>query len=327
MDNGDNHGGPGAPGRDPAGRDNGRGGGVTGRPGTDGPRRFYVHLVSDATGTTLQGVARACLSQFDDIAPVEKLWPLVRSERQLENIIENIQKNPGPVLFTLVDPAMRRRLQKSCRALQVPCMPVMDTLIRGLSLYLGLPSKGIPGLQHTLDEAYFQRIDAVDFALSFDDGQTLDGIEEADVVLVGVSRTSKTPTCIFLARRGIMAANVPYVPGVPFPERVTKLNGPVIVALTESVDRLVHLRRSRLKADADDVRHGDNAYLDPEKVQAEIIEARRFFTRQGWPVIDVTRRSVEETAAEIQVILQAKNGNGNGNGNGSAGGHGGGAGS
>lgn len=270
------------------------------------PKQFHIHLVSDATGTTLQGVARACLAQFDDIDVVERFWPMVRSEKQLDRVLAEITAQPGPVMFTLVEAGMRRKLQSCCKTLQVPCLPVLDPLIRGLSSYLGVPSRGVPGLQHALDEAYFHRMDAVDFALSFDDGQTFDGIEDADVILVGVSRTSKTPTCIFLARQGIMAANVPYVPGVPFPERVLKLKGqgPLFVALTESRDRLINVRKSRLKANDEDPYHANNAYLDPEKVEAELLEARRFFTKHGWPVIDVTRRSIEETAAEIQILLQ-----------------------
>ncbi len=267
---------------------------------------LYIHLISDATGTTLQGLARACLAQFDNITPVERFWPLVRTEKQLGRVIEDIAEYPGPVLYTLVDKTLRKNLEKHCKKLEIPCMAVMDPLIKGLSAYLGQVPAGIPGLQHVLDEAYFHRVDAVDFALSFDDGRNLDGIEDADVVLVGVSRTSKTPTCIFLARRGIRAANIPYVPGVPFPDRVVKLKGPLVVGLTESPDRLVHLRRNRLKADKQDKKHGDNTYLDPEKVEAEIQEARRYFTKNGWPVIDVTRRSVEETAAEIQLLLQKR---------------------
>jgi regulator of PEP synthase PpsR (kinase-PPPase family) len=268
-------------------------------------RQFYIHLISDATGTTLQGLARACLSQFDGIDPVERFWPLVRTERQLERVIEDIREYPGPVLFTLVDKHLRRQLQKACTDLQVPCMPVLDPIIKGLSAYTGLPSKGIPGLQHALDEAYFHRMEAVDFALSFDDGQHLEGIEEADVILVGVSRTSKTPTCIFLARRGIRAANVPVVPGVKLPEKLLKMKGPLIVGLTESPDRLVQLRRNRLKADGHDLKN-ENSYLDLGRVEEEIQEARKLFSRCGWPVIDVTRRSVEETAAEIQLLLQKR---------------------
>ena len=272
----------------------------------DAIRHFYIHLVSDATGTTLLGLARACLAQFDHIDPIERFWPLVRTEKQLERVVADIADYPGPVLFTLVNAELRKKLQKACVDMKVPCMPVLDPIIKGLSSFLGMPSKGIPGLQHALDEAYFHRIDAVDFALSFDDGQNMEGIEEADVILVGVSRTSKTPTCIFLARRGIRAANVPYVPGVPFPEKLLKIKGPLFVGLTESPDRLIHLRRNRLKADAQNVRHKDNTYLDPGRVEDEITQARRYFTRQGWPVIDVTRRSVEETAAEIMLLLQRR---------------------
>ena len=271
--------------------------------------RFYLHLVSDATGNTLQMVAKACVSQFEDVEPVERFWPLVRTEKQLERVMNDIADHPGPVFFTLVDRTLRLKLQKTCRELNIPCMPVMDPLIKALSSYLGLPSRGIPGLQHALDEAYFHRIDAVDYALSYDDGQNLIGLEDADVILVGVSRTSKTPTCIFLARRGIKAANVPYVPGVPFPDKLTQIKGPLIVGLTERPDRLRQLRKSRLLADEDEKPfHRENAYLDIEKIEEEIKEARRFFTKQGWPVIDVTRRSVEETAAEVQVLLQRRRG-------------------
>jgi regulator of PEP synthase PpsR (kinase-PPPase family) len=269
-------------------------------------RHFYIHMVSDATGTTLQGLAKACLAQFDNIDPIERFWPLVRTEKQLERVMEDIADYPGPVLFTLVDKDIRRMLQKKCKALGIPCMPVLDPIIKGLSSYLQLPSKRIPGLQHALDEKYFHRIDAIDFAMSFDDGQNIEGIDEADVVLVGVSRTSKTPTCIFLARRGVRAANVPYVPGVPFSEKMMQLKEPLFIGLTESPDRLVHIRKNRLRADEDDKYKGDSLYYNREKVEEEVREARRFFTKQGWPVIDVTRRSVEETAAEILLLLQKR---------------------
>ncbi len=268
------------------------------------PRHFYLHLVSDATGTTLQGVARACLAQFDDIDAVERFWPLVRTEKQLARVIEDIADNPGPVLFTLVDAGIRKALQERCLALQVPCLPVLDPIVAGLSSYLNLPSKNIPGLQHILDDDYFRRMGAVDFALSFDDGQTLEGIESADVILVGVSRTSKTPTCVFLARQGIRAANIPLVPGVPFPEKVLSLAGPLIVGLTEAPERLTQLRRQRLKTDTQGQMSENNSYTDIENVEREIGDARRLFARQGWPVIDVTRRAVEETAAEILLMLQ-----------------------
>jgi hypothetical protein len=267
-------------------------------------RDFHIYLVSDATGTTLQGLARAALSQFEGVNPVERFWPMIRSEMQLDRAINDIKKHPGPVLFTFVDKKLRRKLQAVCAELDVPCMPVLDPILRTMSSYLGLQSKGVPGLQHSLDDAYFDRIDAVDFALSYDDGRNLDGLEEADVVLVGVSRTSKTPTCIFLARRGVKAANIPLVPQVPFPERITEFKKPLFIGLTESPKRLENLRRSRLHAEEDDHKYTNNEYLSLEAIEEEIRNARRLFSKYKWPVIDVTRKSVEETTAEIYALLQ-----------------------
>jgi regulator of PEP synthase PpsR (kinase-PPPase family) len=268
-------------------------------------RDFHVYLVSDATGTTLQGLARAALSQFEDINPVERFWPMIRSEMQLDRALQDIRKKPGPVLFTFVDKKLRKKLQQLCAELDVPCMPILDPILRTMSSYLSLPSKGVPGLQHSLDEEYFKRIDAVDFALSYDDGRTLEGLEDADVILVGVSRTSKTPTCIFLARRGVKPANIPLVPNVPFPEeQIAALTGPLIVGLTESPKRLENLRRSRLHADEEQKHFRENDYLDLDKIEDEIRNARRLFSKYKWPVIDVTRKSVEETTAEIYALLQ-----------------------
>lgn len=266
-------------------------------------REFNLYLVSDATGTTLQGLARAALSQFEGIDPVERFWPMIRSEMQLDRAIADIRRKPGPVLFTFVDKKLRRKLQSVCAELDVPCMPVLDPILRSMSSYLGLPSQGVPGLQHSLDDAYFKRIDAVDFALTYDDGRHLEGLGDADVILVGVSRTSKTPTCIFLARRGVKAANVPLVPNVPFPEQVAELEGPLIIGLTESAKRLENLRRSRLHADDDHKHYDTNTYLDLDHIEEEIRNARRLFSKHKWPVIDVTRKSVEETTAEIYALL------------------------
>lgn len=270
---------------------------------TDPIRSFNLYLVSDATGTTLQGLARAALSQFDNVEPAERFWPMVRSEAQLERAINDIRQSPGPVLFTFVDKKLRRKLQNACYEMDVPCMPVLDPILRTMSSYLGLPPKGIPGLQHALDEAYFKRIDAVDYALNFDDGQHIEGLEDADIILVGVSRTSKTPTCIFLARRGIKAANIPLVPGVPFPEKILSYEKPLFVGLTESPKRLENLRRTRLQTDGNEKAYSENEYLDLERIEDEIRNARRLFSKHKWPVIDVTRRSVEETTAEIIVLL------------------------
>ncbi len=270
-------------------------------------KQFHLHLVSDATGTTLLGLARACLAQFEAIEPIQKFWPLVRTQKQLERVISRIEEAPGPVIFTFVDERMRTRLQERCDELGVPCVAVLDPILRSLSSYLAIPAQGVPGLQHTMDDAYFRRVSAIDFALRYDDGKRLDGLKEADVVLVGVSRTSKTPTSIFLARRGIKVANIPLVPGFDVPEKKFTLPKPLYVGLTTSPERLMQLRRSRLKADENkDIDIDDNAYLDVEKIEEEVRTARRLFSKYGWPVIDVTKRSIEETAAEVMALLQNK---------------------
>lgn len=271
-------------------------------------RDFRLYLISDSTGTTLQGISRAILAQFDDIRPVERFWSMVRFEPQLDRAIEDIRAMPGPVLFTIIDKKLRKKLQDVCIELGVPCLPVLDPLLRGMASYLNLPVRGVAGLQYALDAAYFERMDAVDFALRYDDGQNFDGIEEADVILVGVSRTSKTPTCVYLARRGIKAANIPLAPGIPFPEKIASSKGPLFVGLTENPERLVQLRRTRLQAGEGNPQYHENTYLDLDKVEEEIKFGRRFFSKNGWPVIDVTRRSVEETAAEIMMLLQKHKG-------------------
>ena len=273
---------------------------------------FHLHLISDATGTTLLGLARACLAQFEGIEPKQKFWPLVRTMSQLERILQDVEKHPGPVIFTLVDKKLRQRLQERCEELHVPCISVLDPIMRGLSSYLGVNARHVPGLQHAMDDAYFKRVEAIDFAMRFDDGKSLRGLHDADVILVGVSRTSKTPTSVFLARRGIKAANIPLVPGVDVEPESYTLEKPLYVGLVASPQRLMQLRRSRLGADKkEDVTIGNaliegNKYLALEDIEDEIKKARRLFSSHGWPVIDVTKRSIEETAAEIMSMLQLK---------------------
>lgn len=269
-------------------------------PPTGPAKIFHLHLVSDATGETINSVARACVSQFDQAQPIEHFWNLVRTERQLELVLEGVRENPGLVMYTLVNEKLRRRLQDTCRELAVPSISVLDPLINALGAYLGQQSQSKPGRQHALTAEYFGRIDAMDFALNHDDGQSAWGLHDADVILVGVSRTSKTPTCIYLANRGIKAANIPYVPGIPLPPELDQLTRPLIVGLTKDPERLVQIRRNRLRL----LNQGDDtSYTDPEKVRDELLEARRLFTRKGWSVIDVSRRSIEETAAEVMMIL------------------------
>jgi regulator of PEP synthase PpsR (kinase-PPPase family) len=265
---------------------------------------FHIHLVSDSTGETLNAMARAVCARFEAVMPIEHIYPLVRSERQLGRVMEEIGAAPGIVVHTIVDPDLRAQLEEVCRALDVTCLAALDPLTAALGRYLGASVTSRVGAQHALDTDYFNRMEALNFAIGHDDGQSAGELETADVVLVGISRTSKTPTCIYLAHRGVRAANVPLVPGAPLPDKLFGLKRPMIVALTASPDRLIQVRRNRMI-------HGearDDAYTDVDAVREETVRARRLYERHGWPVIDVTRRSVEETAAAIVNLLTAGRG-------------------
>lgn len=258
---------------------------------------FHLHLVSDATGETTHGVTRACLAQFEGIRAIEHLWPMVRTLGQIRDVVRGIEANPGVVVFTLVNQDVRGELERACARLKIPCISVLDPVIQGLASYFGTKIRGRPGLQHLLDANYFHRIDAMQYALSHDDSQLARDLNIADVILVGVSRTSKTPTSMYLAHHwGIKAANVPIVPEVPLPEELFRTSGPLIVGLTASPERLVQIRRYRLLMLKQEE---TTTYVDMENVKQELLEARKLFAKHGWPVIDVTRRSIEETAAAI----------------------------
>ena len=257
---------------------------------------FHLHLVSDATGETVQSVARACLVQFEEAAPIEHIWTLVRNERQIDEVIEAIEANPGFVLFTMVNVNIRTRLQAACQRLQIPCISVLQPIMSALGGFLQVEGQARPGRQHLLDGEYFERISAMDYAMTHDDGQGVWNLEEADVVLLGVSRTSKTPTCIYLANRGIKAANIPIVPGVELPPEVFDLTSPLVIGLTNDAGNLLHVRRNRLRMMNE---QDETTYVDPVAIAEEVTQAKRLFTAQNWPIIDISRRSIEETAAAI----------------------------
>ena len=259
-------------------------------------KNFHLHLVSDSTGETVGLIARACLVQFDAIETTEHLWTMVRSEDQVEEVIAGIKENPGFVLYTIVNNETRNILEDGCRKLQVPCIAVLDPVIAELGAHLDAEVHAQPGRQHVMDAEYFSRIEAMHFVLSHDDGQSTWDLDQADVVLIGVSRTSKTPTSIYLANRGIKTANIPIVPGCALPDELFSAAGPLIVGLTKDPKRLVEIRRQRLRLlDQDE----ETDYVDLDKVSTEINDARRLFTKYDWPVINVSRKSIEETAATI----------------------------
>ena len=256
-----------------------------------------LHLVSDATGETNHQVARACLVQFGDIRTNEHVWTLVRTPAHIEKILASATENPGPVLFTLVDPELRRILQDGCQRINVPCVSILDAVVDTLSAYLGTAiARPRPGGQHELDAAYFDRIEAMNFTIAHDDGQMAQTLHEADIVLLGVSRTSKTPTSLYLANRGYKTANIPIVPSVDLPAELFQLTDPFVIGLTNDPNRLIQIRQNRILM----LSQRDNTdYVDLEQVRQEVQNARRLFAKQGWPVIDVTRRSIEETAAAV----------------------------
>lgn len=258
--------------------------------------RLHLHLLSDSTGETLENVAKAALAQFDGVEVIRHFWPMVRSEKHLDRIIGEVADNPGLVLFTLVNKDIRTKLEAQCRQLGLPAVSALDTVTDALSTMLGQEAKGRPGRQHMLDEAYFQRVEAIHYTMAHDDGQGYDNWEAADIVLAGVSRTSKTPTSIYLANRGFKTANIPIVPESPPPDALFRLKNPLVVGLITSEQRLIQVRRNRLLALN---QSPETDYVDAEKVKAETQFARRMFADNGWPVIDVTRRSIEETAAAI----------------------------
>jgi regulator of PEP synthase PpsR (kinase-PPPase family) len=264
---------------------------------------FHVHLVSDSTGETLNAMTKAVCARFDNVLPIEHSYPLVRSPRQLERVLKEIEAAPGVVIHTIVDGLLRGALEDGCRDLDAPCIAALDPMVASLGRYLGASLSTRVGAQHALDTEYFDRIEALNYALGHDDGQGGQHLESADVVLVGVSRTSKTPTCIYLAHRGVRAANVPLVPGAELPSQLFEIAKPLIVGLVVSPDRLIQIRKNRLLS----INEGrESSYVDFEAVREETIRARRLFEKRGWPVIDVTRRSVEETAAAVINLLRLR---------------------
>jgi [pyruvate, water dikinase]-phosphate phosphotransferase / [pyruvate, water dikinase] kinase len=262
--------------------------------------KLHLHLLSDSTGETLENLAKAALAQFDDVAVTRHFWPMVRSSAHLDRILAEVTDNPGLVLYTLVSRELRETLEHRCLALGLPAVAPLDTVTAALQQMLGQEAKARPGRQHMLDAAYFARVEAIHYTMAHDDGISPEGWEGADIVLAGVSRSSKTPTSIYLANRGYRVANIPIVPESPPPLILFDLVNPLVVGLTTSSDRLVAVRRNRLSALGED---RTTAYADEDSVKTEIAYARRMFADNGWPVIDVTRRSIEETAAAIIKLL------------------------
>jgi regulator of PEP synthase PpsR (kinase-PPPase family) len=262
---------------------------------------FHLHLVSDSTGETLITVARAVAAQYANVTAVEHVYPLVRSQKQLDRVLTEIEEAPGIVLFTLLEKDLVGRLEAKCQEINSPSLSIIGPVMQLFQAYLGASTTGRVGAQHTLNAEYFKRIDALNYSMMHDDGQHVDGLEDADVVLVGVSRTSKTPTSIYLANRGVRTANVPLVPGIPIPPQLEVLKKPLVVSLHATPERLIQIRQNRLLSLGAD--SGNEDYIDRQSVTEEVTYARKLSAKYGWALLEVTRRSIEETAAAIMKLL------------------------
>jgi [pyruvate, water dikinase]-phosphate phosphotransferase / [pyruvate, water dikinase] kinase len=267
----------------------------------DAPRSFHLHMISDSTGETLVAIAKAVRVQYSQVRAIEHIHPLVRTPRELERVLKDVGATPGIVLYTLVNQELAEALEQSCKRLNVPCVPALRTILQVFESYLGMPSTPKVAGQHVLDADYFRRIEALNFTMLHDDGHLPENLDDADILLIGISRTSKTPTSIYLANRGFKTANVPLVPGVPLPPKLEKATKAFVVGLVASAERISQVRQNRVLEHAASLL---DTYVDREAIAAEIAETRQLCARRGWPVIDVTRRSIEETAAAILRLYQ-----------------------
>ena len=266
-------------------------------------RFFHLYLVSDSTGETLIAVSRAAAAQYASMSAIEHIYPLVRTPQQLDKILNELESAPGIVLYTLVDHDLARRLETACQESGCPCLSILDPVLNMFQAYLGTTSSLRPGAQHVLDADYFKRIDALNYTMMHDDGQMTDDMELADIVLVGISRTSKTPTSIYLAKRGFKTGNIPLVPGISVPPQLERLKNPLVVGLVASPERIGQIRQNRLLAlNADE----DSPYIDRTAIAEELAFSRKLCLRNNWPLIDVTRRSIEETAAAVIDLYRSR---------------------
>lgn len=266
------------------------------------PKKFFhLHLISDATGETLIAAGRAAAAQYADARAIEHIYPLIRTEKQLLKVLEEIEAEPGIVLYTIIDVKLAGLLDRHCNSIGIPCVSVLEPVLNVFQSYLGAPAGRRVGAQHVLDAEYFRRIDALNFTMDHDDGQSLEDINDADIVLIGISRTSKTPTSIYLANRGMKTANIPIVVGMPVPESLLTASHPLIVGLAASVDRISQIRKNRILGASQGYDSG--IYVDRAQIAEELRYARQLCERHGWPIIDVTRRSIEETAAAVVALL------------------------
>jgi regulator of PEP synthase PpsR (kinase-PPPase family) len=266
---------------------------------------FHLHLISDSTGETLLAASRAVLAQYDAARAVEHISSLVSTRKQLDRVLDEIDAEPGIVLYTIADKALTHTIDQRCAEMGVPVVNLLRPVVEVFQSYLGQKSSGRRGAQHTLDGEYFKRMEALNYTMAHDDGQLPHNIEEADVILIGVSRTSKTPTSIYLAQRGIKTVNVPLDPDRQLAKAIKKAVKPLVVALVASPDRIVQLRKNRILSFDETL--VDDSYIDRATISEEIAYTRKLCKTRNWPMIDVSKRSIEEIAAEILSLFTNRN--------------------
>lgn len=264
---------------------------------------FHLHLISDATGETLTTMAKAAAVQYSQVRPIEHVHPLVRTARQLERVLDQVEANPGIVLYTVVNRELIDEIERRCRELKVPSLHVLQPIMSIFESYLGAPQTPVVAGQHIVDADYFRRIDALNFTMAHDDGQLPQDLNTADIIILGISRTSKTPTSVYLAQRGYKTSNLPLVPSIQLPQALTEPHSAFVVGLIASPERIAEIRRNRVQLLGD---RNLEEYTDRTQIANEIAYSRRLCAKHGWPVIDVTRKSVEETAATIISLLHAR---------------------
>ena len=270
--------------------------------------KYQIYLVSDSTGETLERIFTALKAQFKKFNYNQNQFSFTRTNNQVNNILEDAGKNNNSIiLYTIVDNNLSDFLLKEAKKKNIPCFGVLDDLIINFSKLLNQSATHIPSGQHVLNEEYYDRIEAIQFTMNHDDGNLTDDIEKSDIILLGVSRTSKTPTSIYLANRGYKTSNIPMINNTSIPESIKKKNSLCIIGLTTEPERLYDLRKNRMNS----IKETENiSYTNLEHIIKEVNDAKKIFKKYKWPVIDVSRKSVEETAASVIKIYEINKKNG-----------------
>ena len=267
---------------------------------------YQIYLISDSTGETLDRIFLALKAQFPNFEYETNHFSFTRTESQTLSILKQAKKEKNSIiLYTIVNSKLAKYLTEKAYEREIPCFGVLGDLILNFSKVLNQKASHQPSGQHILNEEYYDRIEAIQFTMNHDDGNQIDDVEKSDIILLGVSRTSKTPTSIYLANRGFKTSNIPLVNENSIPTKVIAKNfSPCVVGLMTEAERLYDLRRNRLTSLKEDQ---NSEYVNIDKIKDELDSARRIFKENNWPTIDVTRKSVEETAASIIKIYEIKN--------------------